>query len=218
MIILEAKNLRYKSNNDNIIDGISIKINKGDSISIVGASGSGKSTFLKLFADLIEVSSGELYYKGKNYKDYDPLELKKSVSYLIQTPYLFGETVYTNLVFPFKIRKEVVDEDRIKKLLKEFNLSKDILHRNVNLLSGGEKQRISIIRTLIYKPEVLLLDEATSALDKTNEAIVEKYIKKLNKEKITVIWITHSLEQSYSIFNKRITLEKGKIKNLEVLL
>ena len=92
------------------------------------------------------------------------------------------------------------------------------MRKSINSLSGGEKQRIAIARNLMYIPDVLLLDEATSALDKLNAQVVEEYIRDINKEGVTVLWVTHNLEQSRGIFNKRITLSEGSVEKVEVIV
>lgn len=217
MSILEIKNVYYESDNIQILNGISIYVEQGDCISLVGQSGSGKSTLLKLCSDLLPISNGEILYNGYNYKSYDPIELRKKISYCIQIPYLFGATVYENLEFPFKVRKEPIDKDRIIGLLRRFNLDESFLYKDINSLSGGEKQRVAIIRNLVYNPDILLLDESTSALDKENAKVVEEYIKELNLKGVTVLWVTHNLEQSESIFNKRITISNGKVESIEVI-
>lgn len=218
MNILRIKEVTYNSSNTQILKGISFNIKKGDCISIVGQSGSGKSTLLKLCADLIPISSGDIYFMGKSYKSYDPIELRKRISYCVQIPYLFGNTVYDNLEFPFKVRDEKVDNNRLEILLKRFNLDSSYLDKSIESLSGGEKQRISIIRNLIFIPEILLLDEATASLDKENAQMVEEYIKELNNSGVTVLWITHSEEQSKSIFNKRIVISEGIVSKVEELI
>lgn len=218
MNILSIKNLTYNSQNTQILKGISFDVKKGDCISIVGQSGSGKSTLLKLCADLIPMTSGDIYFYEKSYKNYNPVELRKKISYCVQIPHLFGKTVYDNLEFPFKIRNEKVDKNRLEMLLNKFNLNLSYLDKNIDSLSGGEKQRISIIRNLIYIPEILLLDEATASLDKENANLVEKYIKELNDNGVTVLWITHSKEQSESIFNKRIEISEGTVSKVEDLI
>lgn len=215
MTILNVKNIYYKVCNDTILNDVSFQVNEGDCISIVGPSGSGKSTLLKLCADLIPISEGEIIYRNRSYEDYDPLILRKKISYCVQIPYIFGNTVFDNLAFPFTIRKENVDKGRIIELLKIFNMDESFINKNINSLSGGEKQRICIIRSLIYTPDILMLDEATSALDQENAKVVEKYIEKINKQGTTVLWITHNVEQSTRIFNKRLSMESGMIKKLE---
>lgn len=218
MNIMSIKEVNYKSGNSEILKGISFDVQKGDCISIVGQSGSGKSTLLKICADLLPISNGNIYFKEKCYNNYNPIELRKSIRYCIQMPYLFGNTVYDNLEFSFKIRNEKIDKSRLSLLLKKFNLDYNYLEKDINSLSGGEKQRISIIRSLIYTPEVLLLDEATASLDNKNAYIIEEYIKELNKSGVTVLWITHSEQQSESIFNKRIVISNGRIDREEKIM
>lgn len=215
MSILKIKALTYIADNTKILDNISLEIKSGELVSIVGSSGCGKSTLLKLCADLISTTEGSIQFKGKSYDNYDPIKLRRKISYCVQIPQLFGDIVEDNLVFPFKIRNDEVDYDRIDELLERFNLDKGYLSKKVNSLSGGEKQRIAIIRNLIYKPDILLLDEATSALDKENARRMEEYIKELNYEGVTVLWITHSLDQSEGIFNKRIIMSNGLIEKIE---
>lgn len=214
---INIKNITYKIEDNIVLDNLSLDIEKGDLISIVGESGCGKSTLLKILSDLISISDGDIHFRGESYKNLNPLELRKEISYCVQLPFLFGETVYDNFKFVFEVRKEKFDENRVVELLKRFNLSKEYLQKDVNNLSGGEKQRIALIRNLIYKPSVLLLDEATSALDNENTRIVEEYVQELNNEGVTVLWVTHSNEQSYGIFKKRITMAKGSINNIEIL-
>ena len=217
MNILSIKDVFYNMGDLEILKGISFDIEKGDCMSIVGQSGSGKSTLLKLCADMIPITSGNIYFNGKCYTSYNPIELRKKISYCLQTPELFGKSVCENLEFPFKIRKEKVNKQRIVKLLERFNIDESFLDKDIISLSGGEKQRISIIRNLLYTPDIILLDEATSALDLENAKVVEEYIKELNDLGVTVLWITHSMEQSEKIFNKRITISEGKIECMEVL-
>lgn len=218
MTILEFQNVNYFSDDKTIINGISLKINKGDYIYIVGPSGGGKSTFLKLCCHLISPTKGNIFYKGKNLLDYNPIELRKEISYTFQTPYLFGDRIVENIEFPFKIRNSQVDYEKVYSLMELFKINKDFLQNEVTNLSGGEKQRIALIRNLLFKPEILLLDEVTSALDKENTEIVEEAISELNKEGVTILWVTHNLEQSRRNGNRIITIENGEIKSEEVLM
>lgn len=216
MSILSLKNIKYSFENTDILNGINIDIDKGDCISIIGKSGSGKSTLLKLCADLVTQIEGEILYNGKNYNTYDPINLRKNISYCVQLPYLFGDSVCDNLEYPFKIRKDKINKLKIKEYLNKFNLDESYLQKDINSLSGGEKQRIALIRNLIYTPDILLLDEVTSGLDYQNAKLVENLIKEMNENGVTVIWITHNLEQSESIFNKRICIEEGKVIKEEI--
>lgn len=217
MKLLEFKNVCYAKEGKNIINKLSIIVEKGDFISIVGSSGSGKSTFLKLCCHLISPTYGEIIYKDKDMMQYNPMELRKNISYCFQLPHLFGDKVEDNVQFPYSIRSVNIDSERINELLFKFNLDKKILEDEIKNLSGGEKQRIALIRTLLFKPEIILLDEVTSALDVDNTHIVESVINSLNKEGATVLWITHSPEQSRRFANKLLTMDSGEIKSLEVL-
>ncbi len=217
MSLLEFVNVYFSNDDDFIIKNLSFKIEAGDFISIVGPSGSGKSSLLKLCSHLHKPSNGKILYKSIDMLDYDPIEIRKNICYCFQTPHLFGNTVLENLIFPYKIRNNPADMDRVKYLLNLFNMSTDYLEKDITNLSGGEKQRISLIRSLIFKPEVLLLDEVTSALDVDNTKIVENIINNLNKEGVTILWITHNPEQSRKYANKILTIENGSLKSLEVL-
>ena len=217
MALLELKNVNYSPDNKMILNNITVSVEKGDYISIVGPSGSGKSTFLKLCSFLISPTEGDIYYNNKNINEYDPVEYRKKVSYCFQTPYLFGNTVLDNISFPYTIRNKHVDMDNVKKLLATFKLDESCLNEKVINLSGGEKQRIALIRSLLFKPDMLLLDEVTSALDADNTYIVENVIKLLNDGGLTILLVTHNQEQSIKHANKLLTIEDGKLKSEEAL-
>lgn len=217
MALFEFKNVSYSSDNKMILNNISVSFEKGDYISIVGPSGSGKSTFLKLCSYLISPTAGNIFYNNKDINEYNPVEYRKRVSYCFQTPYLFGNTVYDNILFPYTIRNKHVDMENVKKLLSTFKLDEGCLNEKVINLSGGEKQRIALIRSLLFKPDILLLDEVTSALDVDNTAIVEDVIKLLNDEGLTILLVTHNPEQSKKHANKLLTIEGGKLISEEVL-
>lgn len=215
--ILKFKNVAYISDNKNILNDINFSVIQGDYISVIGLSGSGKSTILKLCSHLITPTKGTILYKNKSIIEYNPMELRKSIAYCFQTPYLFGDTVMENISFPYSIRDIKVDLKRVEELFFLFNLDYEYLKKDVKKLSGGEKQRIALIRTLLFKPEVLLLDEVTSALDVENTLMVEDVIKELNEEGTTILWVTHNPEQSKRNANKLLTIEAGQVKSLEVL-
>lgn len=217
MSLLEFQNVSFDNDDNTILKNLSVSIDKGDFISIVGPSGSGKSTFLKLCSHLISPTSGNIIFKDKNFTDYSPTELRKSIAYCFQTPYLFGDTVMDNINFPFSIRNVKPDPKRVNDLFSMLHMATDYLNRDVRTLSGGEKQRIALIRSLLFMPEILLLDEITSALDVDNAIIVENVIASLNNEGTTVLWITHNPEQSRKYADKVLAIETGEIKSLEVL-
>lgn len=217
MLLLEFQNVCFENEGKSVLNKVTLNINTGEFISVVGPSGSGKSTFFKLCCNLISPTSGSIIFKGKNFMDYDPVELRKSIVYCFQTPLLFGSTVKQNIYYPYSIRGLKPDERRVNELFSTFHMSQDFLDNEVKNLSGGEKQRIALIRSLLFNPEILLLDEVTSALDKDNTELVEGIINSLNKQGVTVLWITHNLEQSRKNARRLITIDEGEISSDEAL-
>ena len=130
---------------------------------------------------------------------------------------LFAKTVRRNILFPYDIRGMEPDMIRIKYLFDLLHMPIEYLERHNDELSGGEMQRICLIRSLIFEPKVLLLDEVTSALDAVNTAIVEQVIDELHNNGMTIIAITHSEEQSLRKANRRITIVDGSLAKEEVL-
>jgi len=217
MNILSFHNISFIDEENVILNNISFQIEEGDFVSIVGPSGGGKSTLLKMCCHLISPSSGAITYKREDISKIDVVSLRKEIAYCFQMPYLFGNTVMDNLSFPYSIRNKKIDMDRIYSLFSIFNMDKDFLNKKILNLSGGEKQRIALIRTLLFEPKVLLLDEVTSALDVENTLIVETVVRDLNKKGVTILWITHNPEQSKKYANKILTLENGKVLSMEVI-
>lgn len=214
---IKFQNVFYRDGEHTILSNLSVDIEKGDYISVMGPSGSGKSTFLKLCCHLISPTEGKILFNDNDVMQQDPIELRKKICYCFQTPVLFGETVEDNISFAYSIRKQAIDRERIASLFSKFHMNPDYMKHDVKTLSGGEKQRIALIRTLLFKPDVLLLDEVTSALDADNTLIVENAIETMNREGITVLWVTHNPEQGKKYADKLLTIEGGKITSLEAL-
>ena len=217
MALLELSNISYVANDKSIIRDVSLSVNQGDYITIVGPSGSGKSTLLKLCSDLISPTSGTITYNGRPLTAIDPESYRKEVGYCFQRPYLFSKTVRRNILFPYDIRGMKPDMERIKYLFGLLHMPMEYLERRNDELSGGEMQRICLIRSLIFEPKVLLLDEVTSALDSVNTSIVEQVIDELHNKGMTIVSITHSEEQSLRKANRRITIVDGVLAKAEVL-
>ncbi|MHC1683855.1 MAG: ATP-binding cassette domain-containing protein [Clostridiaceae bacterium] len=217
MTILKIDNLSLINSNKLILSNINFSVEKGDFITIIGPSGSGKSTLLKIISSLKDASEGRILFNNEPYSFYSPTELRKEISYCFQMPYLFGNTVMDDLTFPFKIRGIDIDYEQINYYLDNFELSNDLLDENPINLSGGEKQRISLIRSILFPPKILLLDEVTSSLDNYNTLIVEKNIINLNNQGVTILWVTHDIDQSLKIGNKRLTINNGFLEKFEEL-
>lgn len=190
--LLDVQNIGYAQDGTTLLAPVSLRLCQGDSLLLTGPSGSGKSTLLKIIASLLEPSQGEIRFKGSRISGLKPEHYRQQVSYCFQTPTLFGETVYDNLALPWQIRQKKADREALKIWLSRVNLSEEMLDKKCEQLSGGEKQRVALLRNLQFLPDVLLLDEITSALDEENKSTVNQLISGLVKEKgVAVIWISH---------------------------
>ena len=217
MSVLRFEQISLEIHDRQILRDISFSVNQGESITIIGPSGSGKSTILKLASSLLSPTGGTIFFHGRPVESYAPTEYRKRVAYCFQQPYLFGQTVRGNLAFPFTIRGRAVDEARIKELFDLFRMDLQLLEKSNTELSGGEMQRICLIRSVLFAPEVLLLDEVTSALDTENTEWVEQGLMQLHKEGLTLLQVTHNLDQSLRMGQRRITVKEGRIADCEVL-
>lgn len=212
IMLLELKNVSLTINDKTIISNLSLKIKQNDYLTITGPSGSGKSTTLKLIADLISPTSGNIYFNDKDINEYRPTEYRKQVSYCFQQPVLFGKTVKDNLEFPFIIRNQQFDQEKAINALKNVLLDSSYLDKNITELSGGEKQRIALIRNVLFKPQVLLLDEITTGLDKTSKDIVHDFINDIYSQGTTIIQVTHDSEELDSA-RHTIIISKGEFED-----
>lgn len=207
-MLVKLKNVSLTIDNKNIIKDLTFGIKQNDYLTITGPSGSGKSTTFKLIADLISPTSGEIYFNHKNINDYRPEEYRKQVSYCFQQPVLFGKTVKDNLEFPFIVRNQPFDQEKAIKALQQVLLNEDYLEKNIDQLSGGEKQRVALIRNVLFKPEVLLLDEITTGLDENSKNIVHEFINNIYQQGTTIIQVTHDNEELNSAHHT-IIISKG---------
>lgn len=215
--MLTLSNISYQVGSKSILHDVSLTVNAGDYITIVGPSGSGKSTLLKLCSDLISPTEGCILFNGQSVADIAPEIYRQAVGYCFQRPYLFAKTVRRNIYFPYDIRNLQPNEMRIKELFDLLEMPLSYMDRRNDELSGGEMQRICLIRSLLFPPKLLLLDEVTSALDPRNTEIVESVIERLHTSGITILSITHNEAQSLRCANRCITMVNGSIDKEEIL-
>ncbi|WP_144492361.1 MULTISPECIES: ATP-binding cassette domain-containing protein [Bacillus cereus group] len=186
-----------------------LQIQKEKITCIIGKSGSGKSTLLRMLNDLQSPTSGTIEYNGKLISDYPPIQLRRDVVMLGQTPPIFDGTIKDNLLMGLRLsEKPFPNDDALRSALTTVSLEKN-LEDNANSLSGGEKQRLAFARIVIMDPPVYLLDEPTSALDSDTERRVMKQFSTLAREKKkTVIFITHSQQLPEEIADDIIEISK----------
>lgn len=216
MEIIKTVDLRKSFTNQTVktevLKGINISINQGDFTGIVGPSGSGKTTLLYCLSSLETITSGNVFFMGKDISKYSEIELanlrKYSMGFVFQFYNLIPNlTVYENVLLPKIIAKK--KEDNIDSILETVGMYK-YKDYYPNQLSGGMQQRVAIARALVNEPKIIFADEPTGNLDQKNGLEIMKILKKLNKEKdITVILVTHN-EDYLEFCNKKIHLIDGK--------
>lgn len=194
-----------------IVNDVSIAVHRGEMFGIVGASGSGKSSLLRMLNRLDEPTSGTVFLNGEDYRQIEPRELRRRVGMVTQRAYLFPGDVAGNLRFGPAQRGESLADDDIARLLERVGLP-GFATRDVANLSGGEQQRVSLARALANRPEILLLDEPTSALDEDAKAGVEQLIASLVGENgLTCVLVTHDREQARRLCNRVAVLQTGHL-------
>ena len=216
MITLEKVNKVY-SNGLHAVKDVSLKVNKGDIFGIIGLSGAGKSSLIRLINRLEEPTSGKIFINGENVLEFNKkqlLERRKKIGMIFQHfNLLSSRTVEENVAFALEIANWNKNEikERVAMLLDIVGLS-DKAKYYPSQLSGGQKQRVSIARALANNPDILLSDEATSALDpKTTKSILELIKKIQQKFSLTVVMITHQMEVIKEVCNRVAIMSDGRI-------
>ena len=214
---LEFKNLSFTYSDTNItaLKNISFTVNQGETVAILGNTGSGKSTILELIGRLYDVEKGQIIINNKNIRDLNLFDLRNSIGYVPQDAFLFSDSIINNI----KFGKENATEDEVFKAAKaaavhnniiEFkNGYQTILGERGITLSGGQKQRVSIARALIKSPQILLLDDCLSAVDTETEEKIINNLESITNDKTTII-VSHRVSSAKKA-DKIIVLDEGEI-------
>lgn len=214
--MLEAKNIKKKFNNNLVLKGINLKVEKGDKIAIIGPSGCGKSTLLRCLNMIEPPTSGQIIFEEIDItkKGINLSNIRKKIGMVFQQFNLFPHlTVEENITLaPIKLGIMNPNEAKEKayKLLKSINLFEK-RHNYPDELSGGQKQRVAIVRSLIMEPDIILFDEPTSALDPEMVGEVLELIKNIADKGMTLIIVSHEMNFVKNIANKIIFMDEGKI-------
>jgi ABC-type lipoprotein export system ATPase subunit len=198
----------------NVLKDINLQIEKGSIVTIKGPSGSGKSTLLSIIGTLDSADSGDILINGKNIRDelnIDQLR-NENIGFVFQFHNLISElTLEENVCLPKMIANELIDKNEINELFEYFNLE-NRMNSFPNDLSGGEKQRVAVMRAIINNPSVIIADEPTGNLDQDNAQKITSLFQKLNTEKnLTIIIATHD-ESVFNIGHKKYHLVDGFLK------
>ncbi len=216
MASIEVKNISKIFDNKLVLNNLNFNVSDGELLSILGKSGCGKTTLLKILIGIEKPSSGSILKNNKNITKYDIS--KRGMGIVFQNYALFPNmTVLENVSYALK--NKLKDKKKAYKqamdVISMVNLE-DHINKYPDELSGGQMQRVAIARTLALKPDVILFDEALSALDAENKIILRNKIRELNKKfNITMIFITHDQEEAFSISDRVMIMNDGCIEQID---
>ena len=205
----------FRVNGRDLVHDLELSVNQGETLVLLGRSGSGKTTSLKLINRLLVPSAGEVRVNGRRTTDWDPIRLRRSIGYVIQDGGLFPHfSVARNIALVPQIEnwpREKIDA-RVHELLTLVGLSPDLAGRYPQQLSGGQRQRVGVARALAADPPILLLDEPFGALDPITRSEMQKEFRDLQQRvKKAVIFVTHDLREALLLADRVGLMEEGRL-------
>ena len=209
-VIVSLRDIVVEFDGQRILDGLNLDIHDKEFVTLLGSSGCGKTTTLRLIAGFLEPTSGKVLLKGEDITGVPPY--KRPVNTVFQKYALFPHlNVFENVAFGLRLKK--MDEETIRRKVRdmlEVVGLKGFERRSIGQMSGGQQQRVAIARSLVNEPEILLLDEPCSALDMKNTIAIEETLMEL-KGQYTFVIVTHNLGQAKRIADQIIFMDQGKI-------
>jgi osmoprotectant transport system ATP-binding protein len=208
-------NASFRVNGRALVSGLGLSVNHGETLVLLGRSGSGKTTSLKLINRLLEPSTGQVRVIGRTTAEWDPIRLRRSIGYVIQDGGLFPHfTVAKNIALVPHIENWPAEriQARVEELLALVGLSRDLIDRYPQQLSGGQRQRVGVARALAADPPILLLDEPFGALDPITRSEIQKEFRDLQQRmKKAVIFVTHDLREALLLADRVALMEEGRL-------
>lgn len=202
--------------NNGILNNFNLKINKGEFLTIIGSSGCGKTTVLKLINGLLTPDKGKIHVNGEDISKVDQIKLRRNIGYVIQGVGLFPHmNIRRNISYvPNLIKKE--DKKNIalnaERLIKVVGLTEEMLERYPSELSGGQRQRVGLARALAASPDILLMDEPFGAVDEITRKLLQEEILRIYEElNVTVVFVTHDIKEALKLGTKVLVMDKGQI-------
>ncbi|MCZ8228663.1 ABC transporter ATP-binding protein [Flavobacterium sp.] len=212
---IEIKNINFKYEDENVLKDFSLEVKKGQTVALVGQSGSGKSTIANLLTRFYDVNEGTISIDNHNIKDFDLHSLRSLIGLVTQDSILFNDTIKENIALgkPNATDEEIIDALKIANAYEFVSTLPNGIYTNIgdsgNKLSGGQKQRLSIARAVLKNPPIMILDEATSALDTESEKFVQVALENMMQNRTSIV-IAHRLSTIQKA-DKIVVMKKGKI-------
>jgi putative ABC transport system ATP-binding protein len=195
-----------------LFSNITATLHQQERIALLGKSGQGKSTLLRMLALLETVDNGEIFFNGVSAKNTDIRNWRMQIAYVAQQAVMLSATIEDNLKTVSNLHTSAFDESFARELIRDVGLEHLDWRKQATDLSGGEKQRVALVRTLLLRPSILLLDEITASLDQESKGYVEQLLLKLHEEQGTsFIWVTHDMEQAKKISERIWFMEDGRL-------
>lgn len=216
-IAIEYRDICKSYGKKSVLEHLNLTIPRGEFVTMIGSSGSGKTTALKMVNRLIEPTSGTILVNGRNVRDVDPIQLRRNIGYAIQGSVLFPHmTVEDNISYvPNLLNKHDHKRTRnaVRKWMDIVGLSDDLLERYPSELSGGQQQRVGIARALAASPDILLMDEPFGAVDEITRGQLQTEIARIHRETgITVMFVTHDIGEALRLGTRVLVLDAGKVQ------
>lgn len=218
--IIEFRHVKKAYGENTVIEDLNFTVEKGDFVTMIGSSGCGKTTTLKMINALIEPTAGDIFVEGTDIRDCDPVQLRRSIGYAIQGSVLFPHmTVEQNIAYvPNLLNKKDKKrtEQAVDKWMKIVGLDPAMKERYPDELSGGQQQRVGIARALAASPEILLMDEPFGAVDEITRSTLQNEIMRIHREThITVLFVTHDIREALKLATKVLIMDGGKIQQYD---
>ena len=218
---IEFKNIKKAYGSQVILENFDFSVEKGDFVTIIGSSGSGKTTVLKMANGLVKADAGDIFINGENIRDKDMIELRRNIGYAIQGSVLFPHmTVEQNISYvPNLLNKK--DKKRTREALGKWmeivGLEEELKERYPAELSGGQQQRVGIARALAASPDILLMDEPFGAVDEITRGQLQNELQRIYAQThITILFVTHDISEALKLGTKVLVMDQGKIQQYDV--
>lgn len=216
--IIELKDIKKVYDQTMVLNHFNLSIDQGEFITIIGTSGSGKTTILKMMNGLIQPTSGCVKVHGKNIQEQDLIQLRRHMGYVIQGSVLFPHlTVKQNIAYVLQLEKKTKNIDQVvDQWLETVQLDASFKDKYPHTLSGGQQQRVGIARALANQPDILLMDEPFGAVDEiTRRQLQDELLKIYQQKKITILFVTHDIQEALKLGTKVLIMDQGQIQQFD---